>query len=279
MTQNKHASDLTTQNGTTNTQAFSLVELSIVLVILGLLTGGILGGQELIKAAELRSITTEHQKWQTAVNAFKGKYFAIPGDMNNAISFWGDDTTSCSDGNASNNGVTCNGNGDGLMNGASAAGQPQEKFMFWQHLQLAGLIEGQYTGRAGASNANQHLLGENAPKAKFGQAGWGVHTANYSGGSGNGADYAINYGNHYRFGTAPGPSNLPGYQTLTPAEAWNIDTKIDDGKPARGKVIGRFWNNACAAADDGSHAENDLEASYKLAETSAQCPLFFLQAY
>lgn len=58
---------------------FSLVELSIVLVILGLLTGGILGGQSLIKAAELRAVTTELDAFQTATNTFRQKYFALPG--------------------------------------------------------------------------------------------------------------------------------------------------------------------------------------------------------
>ena len=54
--------------------AFSLVELSIVLVILGLLVGGILGGQSLIKAAELRSITSDIESYRVAVNSFKIKY-------------------------------------------------------------------------------------------------------------------------------------------------------------------------------------------------------------
>ncbi|MBN9993879.1 prepilin-type N-terminal cleavage/methylation domain-containing protein, partial [Listeria monocytogenes] len=68
---------------------FSLIELSIVLVILGLLTGGILAGQSLIRAAELRSVGEEYQKNRTAVATFRDKYFAIPGDMTNATSFWG----------------------------------------------------------------------------------------------------------------------------------------------------------------------------------------------
>lgn len=71
------------------TRGFSLVELSIVLVILGLLTGGILAGQSLIRAAELRSYITDVQRYPAAVNAFKDKYFAYPGDMANATKFWG----------------------------------------------------------------------------------------------------------------------------------------------------------------------------------------------
>ena len=68
-------------------KGFSLVELSIVLVILGLLIGGILTGQSLIRAAELRSVTTQYQGYVTAVNTFRDKYFALPGDMPNAIDF------------------------------------------------------------------------------------------------------------------------------------------------------------------------------------------------
>src|SRR5690606_13638021 len=69
--------------------AFSLVELSIGLLILGLLTGGTLGRKEMIRAAELRSGMTESQQLQTVVNAFTGKYDALPGDMKNAERFWG----------------------------------------------------------------------------------------------------------------------------------------------------------------------------------------------
>lgn len=68
---------------------FSLVELSIVLVILGLLTGGVLGGRALIRAAELRAITQEKEAFVTAVNTFRAKYNALPGDMRNATQFWG----------------------------------------------------------------------------------------------------------------------------------------------------------------------------------------------
>ena len=68
---------------------FSLVELSIVLVILGLLVGGVLTGQSLIRAAELRSVSTEYSRYVASVHTFRDKYFALPGDMTNATQFWG----------------------------------------------------------------------------------------------------------------------------------------------------------------------------------------------
>src|ERR1700712_5143764 len=91
---------------------FSLVELSIVLVILGLLVGGVLSGQSLIRAAELRSVTTEYQRYTTAVGTFRDKYFALPGDMNNAASFgWKDGAGSS----------VANGDGNGQVNSTGTA--------------------------------------------------------------------------------------------------------------------------------------------------------------
>lgn len=105
---------------------FSLVELSIVLVILGLLTGGILAGQSLIRAAELRSVASEHQRYVTATKSFQDKYFSVPGDMKNATSFWG-----AADGGdglgtdcfnvKSTTATTCNGNGDTILQASNTA--------------------------------------------------------------------------------------------------------------------------------------------------------------
>ena len=102
---------------------FSLVELSIVLVILGLLTGGILAGQSLVRASELRAVSSEYQRYATAMHAFRDKYFAIPGDMTNATKFWGDDATACADGAvADGTPGTCNGNGNGILTAGAASG-------------------------------------------------------------------------------------------------------------------------------------------------------------
>ena len=60
---------------------FTLIELSIVLVIIGLIVGGIVAGKDMIRAAELRALLSQKDKFTSAVNIFKGKYNAVPGDM------------------------------------------------------------------------------------------------------------------------------------------------------------------------------------------------------
>ncbi|MGB1539754.1 MAG: prepilin-type N-terminal cleavage/methylation domain-containing protein [Rickettsiales bacterium] len=262
-------------------QGFSLVELSIVLVILGLLTGGILGGQALIRSAELRAITTEYDKYQTAINTFKDKYFQLPGDMTNAIAFWGDNTTHCDDGDATNNGSpgTCNGDGDGAMESSPAPSVEGENFMFWQHLAYAGLIEGTYTGICGAGTRWNHDLGVNAPRSRLSSAGWGINgPTNQPTVDAYDLSSAGEYGNMLYYGGESANNTEPHAPVLTPEEAWNVDTKIDDGLPASGILVAFYWDDECGTANDGGSADDDLDARYNLAESSVQCALAFRHA-
>lgn len=215
--------------------AFSLVELSIVLVILGLLTGGILGGQALIRAAELRAVSTEHNRWVTAIRTFQDKYFALPGDMTNATAFWG-----AADGN---NGIgsdcrgaqtldrrTCNGNGDGFI-------RPHpdlEDSRVWQHLSNAGLIEGSYvgTGLPYVTACNVLEPGCAVPGSKFKSGLWSFFISD------NSYIYPP-YQNRNAFALAKSPhfgNNRPQAFIMSGEEAWNIDSKIDDGSPGTGMV-------------------------------------------
>ena len=122
-----------------------------------------------------------------------------------------------------------------------------------------------------------YLIGTNVPASKMSNAGWTASwfIPNYAGDT---EVYALDYGNALVFGGAAS-GNVTYFPVLKPEEAWNVDTKMDDGKPASGKVIARFWNNACAVADDGSSANNDLAASYKLTDTTNQCSLWFRQQF
>lgn len=250
-------------------RGFSLVELSIVLVILGLLTGGILAGQSLIRASELRAVSTEYSRYVTAVQSFRDKYFALPGDMSNATKFWGEQdavpatciTTS------SSSALTCNGNGDGLVaNWATEASATEyEMWRAWQHLANAGLVEGSYTGVNGGGNYRS-TLGTNNPRSKLGNAGWTfVYLGSYAGDS---AYFAGNYGNYFSFG-AQHATRFTFNPALKAEEAWNIDTKMDDGSPHIGKVVAlkTAFNADCVSAGN---------VAYALTATSIACGLNFI---
>jgi prepilin-type N-terminal cleavage/methylation domain-containing protein len=261
----------------TDKNAFSLVELSIVLVILGLLVGGILSGQSLIRAAEMRSVNTEYQRYAAAVSTFRDKYFALPGDMSNATSFW--------------TAGTANGDGNGqILGSAPTVAATNETGHFWAQLGLAGLVEGSYTPASWASP----VLGTTTPRGKLSSSGWNMRwvgtVANDditvgTTGAGTNIMYEGNYGNAFFLMSAvtlAAPTAAGGL--LRAEEAWNIDTKMDDGKPATGSVTsleiqGAATPNGCANAA-GSTSATAGTVAYDLANTNAtECSLVFKSGY
>lgn len=245
--------------------AFSLVELSIVLVILGLLTGGILGGQSLIRAAEIRSVATDNARISTAVMTFRDKYFALPGDMVNATAFWtsagGNGANAACDAavNASSNAI-CNGNGEGAIesNGAVAY---NERFYAWKELANAGLIEGNYLGRSNTGSGSPALTpGVDSPRPKIGNAGYTLTYIPSASGHTELFDGSYNFNTLYL-------GAISGTPPLKPEESWNIDVKLDDGRPAYGKIFtgkstGTYSPN-CATTAVASTAEYSLMNSGK----------------
>ncbi len=258
-------------------RAFSLVELSIVLVILGLLAGGVLSGQSLIRASQLRAVNAEYQQFSTVTMTFRDKYLAIPGDIANATAFWGKDNVACTgDSGTAKTPGTCNGDGDGNLEFAADVSETAEMFQFWKQLQLAGLVQGTYTGLSGTGSKWEAVPGSNVPSSKMNQATWTA--ANNNQFVGSAYSYKFDYKNFFFFGKASDPA-LANVAVLKPEEAWNLDTKFDDGKPGSGKVIAMYWDDECAAADDGSSANDDLASSYRLQESGILCALFFPQAF
>lgn len=249
-------------------RGFSLVELSIVLVILGLLTGGILGGQALIRAAELRAVSTEASRYVSAAQSFRGKYFALPGDMTNAQSFWGT-KANCGAAAPGSTG-TCNGDGDGFVDSpATGAAQTGENFMFWQQLGYAGMIEGSYTGIAGAADINDYDFGTNAPRSRLSSGGWqaGARTSLVTGS-------VTNFDGFWRnWIYIVGDGNGTGLPLFKPEESWNIDTKMDDGKPGTGKVVSR-WDGCTNAANSA-----DFAATYLLSTATQVCDVRLIEAF
>lgn len=248
-------------------RGFSLVELSIVLVILGLLVGGVLSGQALIRAAELRSVTTEYGRYTSAVQSFRDKYFALPGDMNNATAFWGA-AANCpgTSTQGSTDKSTCNGDGNGSVLTSAAS---REHFRFWQHLVNAGLIEGSYNGVPGSADSLCSTTA-NVPKSKLGTGLWFVY--DYGAISGNGSVFDGIYNNSFELG-APSACQHPYNALVKPEEVWNIDTKIDDGKPATGKLVVRAVNGLNTCTDTAT--TSTLTASYLLSSSTISCGFIF----
>jgi prepilin-type N-terminal cleavage/methylation domain-containing protein len=256
------------------TNGFTLVELSIVLVILGLLVGGVLTGQSLIRASELRSVITQFNGFQTATNAFRDKYFTIPGDMNNAQSFWGiaHATPATCATTAGAGTQTCNGDGDGIL--FSAAAGSNEIFRFWQHLANAGLITGTFDGITHGSNTVSATTA-NSPIGKLGGSMWFVY---YWGSPNSNAQFFDGvYNNSYEVGGFVANSD-PFISLFKPEELWNMDSKMDDGRPATGKFVVRATTGALSSCTDTSTTSN-LAANYLLNSATLACIPSFRTAF
>jgi prepilin-type N-terminal cleavage/methylation domain-containing protein len=236
-------------------KGFSLVELSIVLVIVGLLVGGILAGQSLIRASELRRVVTDADRYRTAAHAFRDKYFALPGDMTNATSVWGRNDAYCSGqpGAAATPG-TCNGDGNGRI-ASGALDASTETHQLWNQLALAGMIEGSFSGISGSVTST--VPGVNAPESSLTNAQWNWQYWNFLP-SGDTWNFAYEIGNRLRIHNL-----VTGAGVMRVNEAWNIDSKIDDGKPGKGRVLVVLRNNCTDSAD-----AFDYDADYLLDRTS-----------
>jgi prepilin-type N-terminal cleavage/methylation domain-containing protein len=192
-------------------RAFSLVEMSIVIAIIGLLVGGIMGGRNLIQAAQLRSVMTDANHYLSAAKQFRTQYNYLPGDMLTATSYW-------------SGVVTGNGDGDGTITG-------DERYRFWQVLNLAGYVEDAYTGAD--AGTPDFKLGTNVPASRINNAGFSFYYENFVGSD---ETYNLNIGNLLSFGEeqTAGP---PISAALIPNDAFNIDSKMDDGNPGSGNWI------------------------------------------
>lgn len=235
--------------------AFSLLELSIVLVILGLLAGGVMSGQSLIRSAQLRSMLTDREQWVTAVHTFKDKYFGLPGDINTATQIWGlaGAGVGCASIDSGDK-RTCDGDASTTIdafigNGGPSATASVEVSRFWQHLSNAELIPGLYSGLSGTYGVG-----------KFTKQ-WSVQYMGQQNGSVMWFDGA--YGH-----TLKTPLNV-----VTPQEMWNIDSKIDDGKPAIGNVVVMLSPVTTLCVDTTSNS--NMAAQYVTTSTDKTCGAIF----
>ena len=122
---------------------FTLIELAIVLVIIGLLLAGVLRGQELINSAKVKNLANDFKNIPVYLYAYQDRFRAIPGDDHAA-------NTHVNGVNASSSAQSQNGVIQGAWNSQSTA---DESYLFWQHVRLAGFA----AGSTDANNANTYV--------------------------------------------------------------------------------------------------------------------------
>lgn len=189
-------------------RGFTLMEISVVLVIIGLMVGGVLTGREMINASRDRSLIREAEAYKEAVHTFQMKYAWLPGDIKNPGKYWPATTWT-------------GGNSDGLIIWADEGPEA------WKQIQLSGIIP---VGDISISCVAACVAtpGTNIPQsAYYPTAGWtiGINKRTVK--------------NTIMFGaksTSTPASYIATEPVLTPAQLLSIDTKMDDGLPITGLV-------------------------------------------
>ncbi len=234
-------------------QGFTLIELSIVLVIISLIVGGVIGGKSLIHASEIQSLVKFIKSHNTALNNFVLQYDALPGDMADATSYW----------------PTAAGNG----NGDNRFGETfLEAAYYWNHLGLSELIPGKYTGSATV------VIGESYPPSPINgtyiQTFYSSPSAHFSTGCcSNGFSDRRNLFNIGKPSTVS--TEWPREPFLMPKNAKAIDKKIDDGLPGNGKVYAFPHDNSATNCATSKSIAAMTTATYDVSITTTSCRLSF----
>jgi prepilin-type N-terminal cleavage/methylation domain-containing protein len=251
---------------------FTLLEMSLVLLVIGLIIGGMLLGKSLLTTSRLQTVISDADSYITAVANFKQTYQALPGDIPTASSLWGLDS-SCG---GSTTG-TCNGDGNGQIGNAS---YEYEVFRLWQHLSLAGMFSQHMSGSATTGGVYSGTIGVNLPTGSISGGGFymvwkgtiGSGDANYyfSGAPSQFFGHTLIFGSAYTNAGTSGP-------ILTADQASSIDSKIDDGVPSTGKV--RAPMPSAAIAPSCTVSPSASVYTYNITVSGNLCPVIFITGY
>jgi len=235
---------------------FSLIELSIVLVIIGLVVGGVMVGAGLVHNTKIRNAAVDLTRYKTAIHDFKRKYGDFPGDIMTATDIWGS-ASGCP--NVVSTGAnTCNGDGDGMIENSSASSY--EFLRVWQHLAYAEFIEGKFTGTYSSSNLAADV---NVPASAL---KGGVYDVRYQS-----SNLFGRIGHHIKLAAIR--TNTADNALLSPVDALAIDKKYDDGFADRGDIVAVDALNVGGCVSNGTSFT--APSTYQATNENAACRLYF----
>jgi len=236
-------------------KGFSLVELSVVVVIIALLVAGVSSGEKLLENARLKSVINNIDKTRAAIASFENIYSQLPGDIPNAYDYWGS-SLSCTNALALDSDTDgCNGDGDGVIEN-NAAENLLEGIRAWAALTLEGLIKDTLTGDIGVGTYNCNP---------------GVNTL--KDGLGGGITIGGNNTNQLMIGSRVSANDNCWGEHFTPRQAKIIDAKIDDSSASSGYVLGQEGN----PSGDSVYCLSSGE--YKVSENQKACYLAIDNVY
>ncbi len=282
-------------------KGFTLIELSITIIIIGLVIGGSMIANNLIHSAAIRSVISDLQAYQTGVQTFKMQYDNLPGDMPDAEAYW-----------RSKDADVRNGNGNGLIEFFLGDGHKQEDVQAWKHITASGILPGSYSG-------DVVFLQPSIPQpayvnyAKAFVSGvdslFGVPSANacyyqYSSGDGNSLPQAKHHDDTSYWLVQPSgdengiiqpPTNTSGNAilvgavtpqygsnvglkvdgTFSPIDIYTIDRKLDDANPVTGVVMAQNGYNQGYQGNPANGTCLNSSDQLNMVSIDKGCMLFF----
>ncbi|MBT4878201.1 MAG: prepilin-type N-terminal cleavage/methylation domain-containing protein [Alphaproteobacteria bacterium] len=262
-----------------NKKGFSLVELSIVLIIIGMLIAGVSSGSKLIGQAKLRAVISDYNTYKNAYNTFYLTYDVLPGDMSatGALAFFG----------VTNKSSTCTSSTISYASEDNILLSMVDSPMSFWHMKLADLIGGNYDGEYLTAEEVGVTVGTSGYNSNAGFSFFTLGLDCNQWGYSNNEVYEMSYKNVLALGKIQTANfHVADNSVLKPVDAYNIDNKLDDGLPNSGIIladhgidVGNSQQCTSLSSYASGYTSSDGTLSYMATNDYAACRMMFVMNF